>query len=231
MINKQQLIPLSILCFLAGNICAENIIESNIVTAKQVPDRTVTFSVTDQGVHKPSIWGLDLAWLSEDNVRRGMNFMGKEKINIIRSSFTPTSPLVNGELPAAELATLKQRLNIIKLVSSNMDLVLNCDHPNVDEWFVGNAERWAQLIDVTARLHEEAGHNIVTVSPFNEPDYFQTGQGTINDFYNIAGELRKNSRFDNVRISGGNTLNNDQALPWYNTLKDRLDEVHTHQLL
>lgn len=28
----------------------------------------------------------------------------------------------------------------------------------------------------------------------------------------------------------GNTLNSDQALPWYNYLKDQLDEGNTHQL-
>jgi hypothetical protein len=42
--------------------------------------------------------------------------------------------------------------------------------------------------------------------------------------------LRKNSRFDSIRISGGNTLNCDQALPWYNYLKSQLDEGNTHQL-
>ena len=31
-------------------------------------------------------------------------------------------------------------------------------------------------------------------------------------------------------MCGGNTLNSDQALPWYNYLKDQLDEGNTHQL-
>lgn len=37
-------------------------------------------------------------------------------------------------------------------------------------------------------------------------------------------------RFRDIRISGGNTLNCDQALPWYSELKDNLDEGNTHQL-
>lgn len=76
-------------------------------------------------------------------------------------------------------------------------------------------------------MHQEAGRRVVSISPFNEPDY-GWGQGDIGDFYNIAAELRKNARFDSIRISGGNTLNCDQALSWYNILQSRLDEgTHT----
>jgi len=201
------------------------------IVAQPVTDRTVTFSVSDTGVYKPIIWGLDLAWLSETNIRRGIAFMGIGRVDVVRSSFTPTSPLVNGDLATAELATLNQRLTIIKTrLGSNTQVVLNSDHPSVDASFKGNAANWAQLIDATTRRHQEAGRTVVTVSPFNEPDYSATGQGDITDFYNIAGLLKQNTRFSNIRISGGNTLNTDQALPWYNTLKGRLDEGNTHQL-
>ncbi|MGF7137731.1 LamG-like jellyroll fold domain-containing protein [Roseimarinus sediminis] len=200
------------------------------LTALPVPDRSLSFSVSDSGEYKPIIWGLDLAWLSEGNIKRGMAFMGAERIDLIRSSFTPTAPLDDGQLQATELGRLNERLNIIALLGRPMQLVLNCDHPVVDPWFSGNAARWAQLIDVTAKLHEKSGHRVLTVSPFNEPDFSATGQGSITDFYNIAGELRKNPHFDSIRISGGNTLNTDQALPWYNQLKARLDEGNTHQL-
>jgi len=203
---------------------------SDNLVAQPIPDRTVSFSVSDTGVSKPITWGLDLAWLSEANIRRGIAFMGADRVDVVRSSFTPTDSLVNGDLQAAELATLNERLTIIDLLGSNTKVVLNCDNPSVASWYSGNASRWAQLIDVTARLHEEHGRTIVTVSPFNEPDYTSTGQGTVTDFYNIAGELRNNPRFDSVRISGGNTLNTDQALSWYNNLKSRLDEGNTHQL-
>jgi hypothetical protein len=198
--------------------------------AQPIPDRSILYYVSDTGVAKPITWGLDLAWLSESNIRRGIAFMGADRVDIVRSSFTPTSPLVNGALPTAELATLNQRLNIIGLLGTNTKVVLNCDHPKVDPWFVGNAARWAQLIDITAKHHEDKGRTVVSVSPFNEPDNTSTGQGTVTDFYNVCGELRKITRLNNVRISGGNTLNDDQALSWYNTLKARLDEGNTHQL-
>jgi len=212
-------------------IYAQTTSASSSLVAQPVPDRTVTFSVTDAGVSKPITWGLDLAWLSEVNIRRGVAFMGSDRVDVVRSSFTPTAKLVNSALPDTELGRLNERLTIIKTwLGSNTKVVLNCDHPSVDSWFAGNAANWAQLIDVTTKRHQDAGRTVITVSPFNEPDNSSTGQGTLTDFYNIAGELKNNSRFSNIRICGGNTLNDDSALTWYNGLKDRLDEGNTHQL-
>jgi len=202
---------------------------SNLI-AQPIPDRTVSFSITDAGVSKPVIWGLDLAWLSETNIRRGIAFMGADRVDLVRASFQPTLPLVNGDLQAPQVNDLNTRLNLIDLTGLKTKVVLNCDHPSVDASYVGNAANWAMLMDVTTRRVQERGRTVVSVSPFNEPDYSATGQGTILDFYNICGELRKNPRFDSIRISGGNTLNTDQALPWYNYLKSRLDEGNTHQL-
>ncbi len=203
---------------------------SNNLVAQPIPDRTVTFSISNTGVSKPIIWGLDLAWLSEANILRGIAFMGADQVDVVRLSFTPTSPLVNGDLQAGELATLNQRLGIIDLLGSNTVVMLNDDNPTVDESFNGNVANWAQLMDVTTRRVQEHGREVVSIAPFNEPDNTSTGQGSVTDFYNIADELRKNPRFDNIRISGGNTLNTDQALVWYNPLKDKLDEGNTHQL-
>ncbi|HEY8935430.1 MAG TPA: RICIN domain-containing protein [Cyclobacteriaceae bacterium] len=231
MIKLRLLFLIPLLGFSIVNTNAQTTSASNNLVAQPIPDRTVPFSVTDAGAAKPITWGLDLAWLSEENIRRGVAFMGSDRVDVVRSSFTPTAALVNGDLQAAQLSTLNQRLGIINSrLGSNTQVVLNCDHPSVDASFSGNAANWAQLIDVTTRRHQEAGRTVVTVSPFNEPDNTSTGQGTVTDFYNIAGLLKQNSRFTNIRISGGNTLNDDQALSWYNTLKDRLDEGNTHQL-
>jgi hypothetical protein len=230
---KKSISSVIILLFALGisQINAQTTSASNNLVAQPVPDRTVSYSVSDTGVSKPITWGLDLAWLDEGNIRRGVAFMGADRVDIVRSSFTPTDSLVNGDLKTAELAKLNQRLNIINTrLGSNTKVVLNCDHPSVSSWYSGNALRWAQLMDVTTRRHQDAGRTVITVSPFNEPDYTATGQGTVTDFYNICGELMNISRFDSIRISGGNTLNTDQALVWYNQLKNRLDEGNTHQL-
>lgn len=203
---------------------------SDYLVIQPVPDRKVEFSVNDEGKAFPIFWGLDTAWPDENNIRRGVAFMGADRVDIVRASFQPTLPLINGDLQADQVSWLNRRLNLIDLVGPNAKVALNSDHPSVHEWYKGNAVNWALLMDVTTRRVQERGRTVVSIAPFNEPDYTAVGQGTVTDFYNIAGELRKNPRFDNIRISGGNTLNADEALPWYNQLKTRLDEGNTHQL-
>ncbi|MEO6230321.1 MAG: LamG-like jellyroll fold domain-containing protein [Ferruginibacter sp.] len=234
---RKAIIPIMIPFLLVSGISqikAQTTSASNNLVAQPVPDRTVSYSVLGTGVAKPVTFGLDLAWLSEANIRRGIAFMGKPQVRLIRSSFTPTDSLINGELKPNEMSILNQRLNIIQTWMGPTTIALNDDNPSVSSWYKNadgsfNAARWAQLIDVTTRHHQDQGHNVITVGPFNEPDY-SNGQGSMQDFYNIAGELKSNPRFSNIRISGGNTLNCDQALPWYNFLKTRLDEGNTHQL-
>lgn len=193
-------------------------------------DRIVPFRLSDEGVSLPIQWGLDTAWPSEENIRRGVAFMGAENVDIMRASFQPTFPLVDGNLQEEQIKDLNTRLGLIDLSGEKTLVVLNNDSErDFDAWYGTNAERWAQLIDATTRYVQDKGRTVVSVAPYNEPDY-GWGQGNVWDFYKIAGELRKNPNFENIRICGGNTLNCDQALPWYNTLKSRLDEGNTHQL-
>jgi hypothetical protein len=226
----RKLLPLFILCSWLQIVSANGqTIGSHRITAQPVPHRTVPFSVSASGESTPLLWGLDTAWPSESNMRRGVAFMGADQVDLVRVSFQPTHPLVNGDLQQEQIDWVNTRLNLVNIAGPNAKLTLNCDHPSVHSWYAGNADNWAALMDVTARRFQEAGRTIVSIAPFNEPDY-GWGQGTIQDFYNICGKLRANPRFDDIRISGGNTLNNDQALNWYNSLKDRLDEGNTHQL-
>lgn len=202
---------------------------SSTLVAQPVADRTVRFDVNDAGKHLPILWGLDTAWPSEDNIRRGVAFMGSSNVDVVRVSFQPTHELVNNELHSEQIKWINTRIGLANLVNPKAELVINSDHPSVHAWYAGNAARWALLMDLTTRRYLQAGRKVVTISPFNEPDY-GWGQGSITDFYNIAGELRTNPLFDSIRISGGNTLNTDQALNWYNQLKPRLNEGNTHQL-
>lgn len=229
---KKNILSILVL-FSAFGVCTSFAQSTNPIVAMPVADRTVSFSVSDTGVYKPIIWGLDLAWLSESNIRRGIAFMGADRVDLIRTSFQPNLPLVNGDIQGTQITDLNTRLSLIDLTGSKTKVMLNCDHPSVDASYLGNAANWAALIDATAKRVQARGRTIVSVSPFNEPDYGWgqfTGSNGQLDFYNICGELRKNTRFDSIRICGGNTLNCDQALPWYNALKGRLEEGNTHQL-
>lgn len=231
---KKTTLSLLLSCSLAtlgtALLAAQTPSASSHTEAQAPADRTVPFLLSAPGENKPITWGLDLAWLSRDNVVRGMRFMNPETVDVVRSSFTPTDSLVDGELKPYELGRLNERLDIISLLPPHTQVVLNCDHPSVSPYFKGNPKHWAELIDVTRRHHEAAGRKVVTVSPFNEPDLTETGQGTLEDFYHIAEELRRMPAFDSIRISGGNTLNTDRALEYYTYLRDQLDEGNTHQL-
>lgn len=202
---------------------------TNPINPQPFADRSLVFNLSDSGKHTPILWGLDTAWPSRENMLRGIAFMGSENIYLVRASFQPTLPLVNDDLQSQQVIDLNNRLSLINLTGSDTKVALNCDHPSVHGWYAGNAQNWAQLMDATTRRVQARGRQVVSIAPFNEPDY-GWGQGSLSDFYNIAGELRNNPRFDSIRISGGNTLNTDQALTWYNSLKPRLDEGNTHQL-
>jgi hypothetical protein len=86
---------------------------SDNLLAFPMANRTLSFSISDSGVYKPITWGLDLAWLSEANIRRGIAFMGAERVDIVRSSFMPTNPLLNGKLQGEALTNINLRLGII----------------------------------------------------------------------------------------------------------------------
>lgn len=198
----------------------------------------VPFCTVAEGRRLPVTWGMDAAWISQENVRRGMAFIGKENIANLRVSFQPTQPLVGDTaLSAAQRSDLNRRISIARMLD-HPDLIVNSDpaEGKVSTYFsssTGNANtaHWAKLIDVSTRAYEDAGFRVITVSPFNEPDY-GWGQGTMSDFRDICCLLRTDyaDHFKDIRISAGNTLNCDRASEWYNYMKPYVDEGCTHQL-
>lgn len=229
--HRNTLCALFVALIAAGQASAQTYSTSSNLEAQQATDCIVPFRVSDEGVTREVEWGTDAAWISEENIRRCLTFMGEDNVSIIRLSFQPTSALDdNGGLSEGQMDTIATRIELAELCQPGVQVIINCDPPSIDEWYSGEPAHWAQLIDTTTALYQAAGLNVVSIAPFNEPDYSYTGQGTVEDFYNIAALLRQNPRFDTIRICGGNTLNCDYALTWYNQLKDYLDEGNTHQL-
>ena len=203
------------------------------------------YRISDEGTKLPDItWGLDLAWRSEGNVQRGVNFAGKELIDIVRLSFqTINTEALNGSLTKAQKDTLNLRINIVKKHVPNATINLNSDQQNgqidiVTNWYRSSnsatqATRWAELIALSKRYVESKGLKVTSVSPFNEPDYTPWHQGTQADQTAICKKLREDEEykeeFKDILLCGGNTLNNDRALEWYNASKKYLDEGNTHQ--
>ncbi|MBQ9559161.1 MAG: RICIN domain-containing protein [Bacteroidaceae bacterium] len=241
----KKLLSLCSLLGLSATMSAQVVSGASTLRAHAKPDVTIPFRYLDEGVETPIEWGLDLAWLSEENIRRGVNFAGKELIDIVRTSYMATESVEEGSLSSAQTAKIRQRSNIIKKhLKTGVGLNINCDHPSIAEWYneasagtAGRGARWAKVIDLTVKKYAEQGlTNLVSISPFNEPD-FGWGQGYSDatrkaDFRAIAKALKEDydGAYDGVRICGGNTLNDDTAYEWWNYLKAYLDEGNTHQL-
>lgn len=210
---------------------------ANVVRAQ---DRTLLFTGSDPGVSKAiPTWGLDTAWLSGDNVRRGVVFMGQPQVDVIRFSFTGDWPLSGGDLGASALVEFNQRLGIVNAYTdAHTALYLNNDSPTYDPSFIGGDGRiepvaWAQLINATRQRCVNAGRTVLSVSPYNEPDN-SFEQGSVTRLGDVCWQLRNTfgANFSGIRLYGGSTLNPDTASAWYNTLNGwgYLEEGCTHQL-
>lgn len=213
------------------------------ITAKgqvaEKADVTVSFDLSQEGYRFQPTWGLDQAWISEQNMRKGINHMGRENVGIGRSCFRMKNALVNDSvLPYDATNYLRRRANILKLASDSLPLVLTADQEaGSDTYFVVNksadVNHWAANINSHVHwMQQNTKHPIVGVSPFNEPDYWAVEEGaTEAKQVQVAKILREQyPRMDSVNIVGGNTLNDDKALSWYTTGKQYYDWGNTHQL-
>ena len=218
----------------------ERIASSSIyLQPAQASHVVVPFSVVGEGQRFTPIWGLDQAWISEQNMRKGINHMGKENISIARSCFRTTKPLVGDTALAADpINKLRERNKWFDLHSDTLPLVLTSDQEaGVDEYYrtngKANVERWSAMINAHVKwLQENSKHPVVGVSPFNEPDYWQEEGATATNSRDIAKRLKEEyaSRFNDIAIVGGNTLNDDKASEWFTPGKDYYDWGNTHQL-
>lgn len=191
---------------------------------------------TTTGKRLPVRWGMDVAWLSEQNMRKGINHIGKANLSLVRGSFQTTEPLVDDEtLTSNQTSMLKKRNEVANLIGTDVDMVLNEDQEaGIDAYYVLNnraiVDHWVKLIVASVKwIHQNTRHKVVALSPFNEPDY-GWGQGNIDDLKAIAKALKEEPALAGIDITGGNTLNCDQASRWYNYMKPYVDWGNTHQL-
>ena len=200
-------------------------------------DVTIPFDLSQTGHRFNPTWGLDQAWISEQNLRKGVNHMGKENVGIGRSAYRFTKPLINDSALASDIINvMKQRAGIFDIVNKSLPIVFTADQEaGTCDYFVVNkkcnVEHWAAMINSHVHwMQQNTQHPIVGVSPFNEPDYWSTEEGaTIEKQVQIAKLLRENyPRMEGVNMVGGNTLNDDKALAWYTTGKQYYDWGNTH---
>lgn len=207
------------------------------LSAAPASDITVPFAPTDEGIRLPIRWGMDVAWLSEQNMRKGINHIGADNISLVRGSFQTTEALTDDTaLTGAQIEMLRKRNAVADLVSPTVSLVLNEDQEaGIADYYVSdgkaNTDHWAQLISASVDwIHANSRHKVVALSPFNEPDY-GWGQGSLADMKEISRKLKEDyPNLKGIAITGGNTLNNDRASEWYNGMKPYVDWGNTHQL-
>ena len=233
---------LTIAAFSTISTFAQDVVRSSssmYLPAWNKADVTVSFDITAEGKRFEPIWGLDLAWISEQNVMKGVNHMGKENVGIGRSAFRFTKPLVNDSaLAADQINKLRERSRIFDKVDKALPIVLTADQEaGADEYFVknkvANNDRWAAMINNHVHwMQQNTKHPIIGVSPFNEGDYWAVEEGaTPTKQMQVAKLLKeKYPRFADIAIVGGNTLNDDKAMEWYSGGKKYYEWGNTHQL-
>ncbi len=212
-----------------------SVIASETSDPVPVADRSLFFDIFASGQEKPIEWGLDTAWPDEANMRRGVRFLGSDIIDVARVSFQPWAQITEkGVLPDVLRNNLAERMRLVGLIGHKVNIALNLDagDPTLHDVYDNKPAEWAKLIDATAAAVQEMGYTVVSAAPFNEPDYQWNGLSQF--IFSLINSTLKNAdnypRFQSIRLSGGNTLNCDEALPWYNALKSNLDEGNTHQL-
>lgn len=202
-------------------------------------DVSMLFDIHAEGQRFTPTWGLDQAWINEQNLRKGINHMGKENIGIGRSAFRTTAPLLNDSaLQSDQIQALRRRNTMFNILSPTLPLVLTADQEaGSDPYFVTNksadVDHWAAAINSHVHwLQQNTQHPVAGVSPFNEPDYWTTEEGATTAKHRDVARILKTQypRFADIAIVGGNTLNNDKAAAWFNAGSNYYDWGNTHQL-
>ena len=240
MMKQIMILSVAMTLSLAATAQDERSSSSLYLQPAQKADVTIPFAVNGEGHRFEPTWGLDLAWISEQNLRKGARHMGKENVGIARSAFRATDALKNDSvLGSDQQSYLQKRSNILTTVlGATLPVVLTADQEaGADEYFVKNkscdVNHWAAMINSHVHwMQKNTKHPVAGVSPFNEPDYWAVEEGATPAKHKQVAQLLKEQypRLADVAIVGGNTLNNDKAAEWYNSGKQYYDWGNTHQL-
>ena len=228
------------LCCLAGYAQTG----ADYLIAFKPSDCVIPFDINAEGQPFRVFWGMDTAWNHEGNVRRGVNHIGVENFSTGRLSYQPTYKLIQKsdgtyDLTSDQKKMLQDRIANLKLTGVT-EANINCDNAAAfDELSDGttgyenygrDANAWYQLIKASVKYIQARGIKIISVSPFNEPDYDENKYWFKSTFLEVSRLIKADPYFDGIRICGGNTLNCDRAWDWYEDLREVLDEGNTHQL-
>ena len=196
---------------------------------------TVYFSTSDVGQTKSiSQWGVEVAWVSTDNMRQSIANMGANNISLIAGNFYLDEPLqTNGEIGPNSKAAIDAQMQVL-LMAGNKPYVLGPTVGNTNAYYLNGSsvrtDRWAALIKATQQyINTKYNIPVAGVMPFNEPDYW-SGQGTPQELNTILTILKNDSSFQNTALIGGSTLNSNYAQAWYDPIAGVAGYGSTHVL-
>ena len=157
--KKIQLCVIGLACCAFTTFAQEVTVSTanDYLTANKKTDVTILFNTQSEGVKTPVIWGLDTAWPSEDNVRRGTNHIGKEHLGVGRVSFQPSDLIgEDGQLSSEQKRRLDERLRYIA-ISGVKDIALNIDHEVLCEGEDDTEERKKKALQGYGQLLSKQG--------------------------------------------------------------------------
>ena len=216
----------------------------------------VPYNVGDEGKKFNFTTGMG-GWSDIQFAYKQRNWVGTDNMNIVRLNFfgrNGTSTTLPTSLSTEQISTgitftfpddnntpgshngLDTDLNILAPTGVK-NILLLCDMDmrvrlNASDWNNENrVNYYVNDMALAVKYLEGKGYNVVSVSPFNEPDYNAIGNcgGTASVFNIVAAAMQKNETLKG-RVCGPNTLNTDEAVKWYATMKDNIDIINTHQL-
>ena len=237
--NRNIILSASLLLSLAMQAQEQRASSSIYLQALKKADVNIPFYASAEGKRFEPTWGVDLAWISEQNIMKGVNHMGKENVGIGRIAFRFTDPLVNDSaLSSSVISVLRQRCNLFNKIDKQLPLTLTADQEaGTNEYYVVNKAaknaQWAAMINSHVHwIQQNTQHPVVGISPFNEGDYWSVEEGgSPAKQWQVAKLLKENyPRCADIAMVGGNTLNDDKALDWYTPGKQYYDWGNTHQL-
>lgn len=239
---KQSLLSTAILL---AAVTAQAQTGSDYMQAFKKADVNIPFDVNAKGKEFRVKWGMDTAWNWDYNVNRGIAHIGVGNFETGRISFQPTAEVIDHgdgtyELTEKQKEAMRSRCKNILLtgcnkveINNDQEDALNKENGNYYKYqsiYLNKPEAWYKLIKASVAYAKECGVEVVSIAPFNEPDYTAWGQGSKDSMREICRLIKADPYFDGIRVCAGNTLNCDCALEWYNHCLDYIDEGNTHQL-
>ena len=237
------------LCAIAQNVTTA----SSSMTASPWAVR-VPYNIAEEGQKFNFTTGMG-GWSDIQFAYKQRNWVGADNMNIARLNFfgrNSTDATLATSLSAEQTSTgitfnfpdgsagshngLDADLAVIAPTGVK-NLLLLCDMDmrvslSASDW--NNANRVNYYVNdmaLAVKYLESKGYNVVSVAPFNEPDLDANGNcGKKASVFNIVAAAMQKNETLRGRVCGPNTLNTDEAVSWYSTVKDNVDIINTHQL-